>query len=148
MMSESETPTTLDQVNAVMVDVRNEAIVQSANAYLLGRKLVLASLGAAMLGIDTLQACAQRAIERGEIAEADTQRLASDLQQQAMAHVKAVEQARISLTETATTTIVDNLNGVLRVLRLSEIDFVVSVPPDQPSAEMPAKPGHAQDRAE
>ncbi|MCB0067097.1 MAG: hypothetical protein KDD77_08100, partial [Caldilineaceae bacterium] len=81
-----------------MIDVRNEAIVQSANVLLLAHKAVLVGLGATMLGVDNVQAFARRAVERGESAEAESQKLASDVQQQALARVRTADQTRIALT--------------------------------------------------
>ena len=59
------------RVDDALVDARNEAIVQGANLYLAGRRIVLVSAGLAMLGADEVQKLFQRAAERGEVMEQD-----------------------------------------------------------------------------
>ena len=83
-MSEQEVRTPMQQVDDAIVNVRNEAIVQTANLYLFGRQVMLTSVGMAALAIDAAQAIVQRAVERGEIMEADTHKLTTDLQQKAV----------------------------------------------------------------
>ncbi|MBK8048241.1 MAG: hypothetical protein IPK16_14640 [Anaerolineales bacterium] len=78
-----ESKSVRDQIDESVIAVRNEAIVQTANAYTLGRKLVLVSLGATMLVSDQVQALLQRALERGELVERDAGRKTQELQQKA-----------------------------------------------------------------
>ena len=60
-------------IDDTVVDVRNELIMQGTNAFLFGRQCVLIGLGLTFMAADRLQAFAQQAIERGEIAENDVQ---------------------------------------------------------------------------
>ena len=68
-----------DQAKEAMVDVRNELIVQSANLYLMVRKVLLASIGGVALTADEAGDVFTRLVERGEIAEADAQKIVTDL---------------------------------------------------------------------
>lgn len=63
-----------------LVDARNEAIVQGANLYILGRQVMLATIGLCVMGIETNQTLLQRAVERGEIVEADAQKRLQEIQ--------------------------------------------------------------------
>ena len=45
-----EKMTVQEQIKETVIDVRNEAIVQSANLYILARKVVLAGMGAVEIG--------------------------------------------------------------------------------------------------
>ena len=81
-MSE-DTKSMRQQIDEGVIAVRNEAIVQTANAYTFGRKFVLVSLGATMLVSDQVHALLQRALERGELVERDAGRKTQELQQKA-----------------------------------------------------------------
>ena len=70
------------QAKEAMVDVRNELIVQSANLYLMVRKVLLASIGGVALTADEMGELFTRLVERGEIAEADAQKIVTDLRTQ------------------------------------------------------------------
>ncbi len=140
-MSEEEATTPQQRINETIVDVRNEAIAQGATLYLLGRQLALMGVGLAFLGVDVAQAFAKRAVERGEIAEADTQKMVADLQQQARDHVKAANQARVEVTEKATASLFENANGVLRRLGVPEMKVTFPGTPEQPPEEKPAGAG-------
>ena len=61
------------QIDDTVIDMRNELIMQGTNAFLFGRQCVLIGLGLTFMAADQLQAFAQQAIERGEIAETDVQ---------------------------------------------------------------------------
>ena len=58
-----------DQAKDAVVDVRNEMIVQSANLYIMVRKVLLSSLGAVALTMDEANELLARMGERGEGAE-------------------------------------------------------------------------------
>lgn len=57
------------QIDDTVIDVRNELIMQGTNAFLFGRQCALIGLGLTFMAADQIQAFAQQAIERGEIAE-------------------------------------------------------------------------------
>ena len=67
-----------DQLRDVAVDVRNEVIVQSANLYLMARRVLLTSLGAVALSYDEGDEFLNKLAERGEVAEADLVNLVND----------------------------------------------------------------------
>lgn len=130
-MSEQEVRTPMQQVDEAIVNVRNEAIVQTANLYIFGRQVMLTSVGMAALAIDAAQAIVQRAVERGEIMEADTHKLTTDLQQKAADRAKAANEARVEKTEQVTAALLENANGILRRLGVPEMKVVF---PDKPEA--------------
>lgn len=121
MSEPEETRSALQQVSDALVDVRNEAIVQTANLYILGRKVVLVGIGMTFLGVDTAQAFVQRAVERGEIAEADAQKLVAGLRAQAGDQARAADQVRVDMTEAAIASLFESVNGILRTLKVREV---------------------------
>jgi poly(hydroxyalkanoate) granule-associated protein len=79
MAKSEEEKSIQDQMKETMVDVRNEAIVQTANLYLMARKTLLASLGAAALTFEQASAIVDQLAERGEVVEADLQKWANEV---------------------------------------------------------------------
>lgn len=71
-----------EQARETLIDVRNEMIVQSANLYLLVRKVLLSSLGAVALTMDEANEILTKLVERGEVVEADLQRMIDELRAQ------------------------------------------------------------------
>lgn len=67
-----------EQVRDKVIDVRNEAIVQTANLYLMARRALLASLGAAAMTIEEANSIVDKLAERGEMVEADIQHWVSE----------------------------------------------------------------------
>lgn len=61
------------QIDDTVIDMRNELIMQGTNAFLFGRQCVLIGLGLTFMAADQMQAFAQQAIERGELAQNDMQ---------------------------------------------------------------------------
>ena len=61
------------QIDDKVVDTRNEMIMQATNAFLLGRQVVLVSLGLTALGVEQSQALLQQAVKRGEVVACDAQ---------------------------------------------------------------------------
>lgn len=57
--------------------------MQGASLYLLARRVLLAGLGAVALSAEEAQAFVDKLVERGEIAEADAQRLIQDFRERA-----------------------------------------------------------------
>ncbi|MCB0060060.1 MAG: hypothetical protein M9936_25410 [Caldilinea sp.] len=139
-----ETRSPLQQAGDAMIDMRNEAIVQTANLYILGRKVVLAGVGVTFLGVDAAHAFVQQAIERGEIVEADGQKLASALRTQAMDRAKAADQARIDMIEAVTATLFESVNGILRALKVPEMKVTFREQPNQEGTEHPVNPTGAE----
>ncbi len=142
MSDPEEARSPFQQVGDALVDVRNEAIVQTANLYIFGRKVVLVGIGVTFLGADAAHAFVQHAIERGEIAEADGQKLISELRSHVTDQAKAADQARINMTEAATAALFESVNGILRTLKVPEMKVTfpepqgqeVTISPDDPAA--------------
>ena len=137
-MSEQETPSPQQWASETVINVRNEAIVQTANVYLFGRQVVLTGVGMTFLGVDAVLTFVRRAVDRGEIVEADAQKMTADLQQQAHDRVKAANQARVELTEKATAALFGNANGILKRLGVPEMKVAFPSKPAQASGETPA----------
>ena len=68
-MSEEQAPSLRKQIDDKVIDARNEIIVQATNAVLLGRQVVLVSLGLTVLGVEQIQALLQPAVARGEVLD-------------------------------------------------------------------------------
>ena len=88
-----EKTTMQEQIKETVIDVRNEAIVQSANLYLLARKVLLAGVGAVALTMEEAQEFVEKLVERGEIAETDAQKLMQELRKRARRGEKEVTKA-------------------------------------------------------
>lgn len=70
-MREESEKSLRQQIDDTVIDVRNELIMQGTNAFLFGRQCALIGLGLTFMAADQLQAFAQQAIERGEIAQSN-----------------------------------------------------------------------------
>ena len=112
-MPQEEKKTLHNQAKEVFVDVRNELIVQSANLYLVVRKALMASLGAVALTAEEANEFVNRLVERGEIAEADAQRLISDLRAQGRKQEEEASKAREELTRKAGMAIEGSVETIL-----------------------------------
>jgi hypothetical protein len=106
------------QVDELLINVRNEAIVQAANLYMLGRQALLTSIGLGALTIDVAQNLLQRAVERGEIAEADAQAVLQRMQDERLAKSGDGGAAGASLTDRAAVALADSTSAILKALHL------------------------------
>src|SRR5512137_135986 len=70
------------QIDDKVIDARNEIIVQATNAFLLGRQVVLVSLGLTVLGVEQTHALLQQAVKRGEVLESEAQQMLDDRRRQ------------------------------------------------------------------
>lgn len=84
------------QMDDTVIDVRNELIMQGANAFLFGRQCVLIGLGLTFMAADQLHAFAERAIERGEMAENDMQQRLGKLHHEVVDGTTAAVSTRLS----------------------------------------------------
>lgn len=112
-MAQEEKKTLQEQAKEVFVDVRNELIVQSANLYLLVRKALMASLGAVALTAEEANEFVNRLVERGEIAEADAQRLISELRAQGRKQEEEASRTRDELTRKAGMALEESVETIL-----------------------------------
>lgn len=107
-----------DQAKDAMIDVRNEMIVQSANLYLMVRKVLLASLGSVALTADEAGDLFTRLVERGEIAESDAQKIVSDLRSQGRKREEEASQAREDIAKKAGLALEDSVETILNRLNV------------------------------
>jgi len=107
-----------DQAKEAMVDVRNELIVQSANLYLMVRKVLLASIGSVALTADEAGDVFTRLVERGEIAEADAQKIVTDLRTQGRKREEEASKAREDITKKAGIALEDSVETILNRLNV------------------------------
>jgi poly(hydroxyalkanoate) granule-associated protein len=106
-----------DQMKEVAIDVRNEAIMQGASLYMLARRVLLAGLGAVALSMEEAQAFVDKLVERGEIAEADAQRLLQDFRERARKQEVQIQKAggegakqAENMIESQITTVLNRMN--------------------------------------
>ncbi len=111
-----------EQLDELLVNVRNEAIVQTANLYILARQALTAGIGLGALTIEAAQAFLQRAVERGEIAEADAEAVLARMREDGMAKANQDAASAASLTDRAAVALADSASTILRALRLHGTD--------------------------
>ena len=107
-----------DQAKEAVVDVRNELIVQSANLYLMVRKVLLASIGSVALTADEVGDVFTRLVERGEIAEADAQKIVTDLRTQGRKREEEASRVREDMTKKAGIALEDSVETILNRLNV------------------------------
>ncbi len=107
-----------DQAKDAVVDVRNEMIVQSANLYIMVRKVLLSSLGAGALAMDEANGLLARMVERGEVAESDLQKMISELRAQRERSEADAVKTRDDLTKKASNTLEDSVETILTRLNV------------------------------
>ena len=111
-----------EQLDELLINVRNEAIVQTANLYILGRQALLAGIGLGALTLEAAQALLQRAVERGEIAEADAEAMLARMREDGMAKADQEAASAAGLTDRAAVALADSVSTILRSLRLHGTD--------------------------
>ncbi len=102
-----------EQMKDAAIDVRNEAIMQGASLYLLARRVLLAGLGAVALSTEEAQAFVDKLVERGEIAEADAQRLIEDFRARLKKNEAQIQSAGEQGKRQAETVLEDQIGAVL-----------------------------------
>jgi polyhydroxyalkanoate synthesis regulator phasin len=107
-----------EQFDELLINVRNEAIVQAANLYVFGRQALLAGIGMGALTIEAAQSLVQRAVERGEIAETDAQAMLERMRQDGLGKASDAEARVPSLTDQAAVALADSASTILRALNL------------------------------
>jgi len=131
-------PDLREQFDEMLLNARNEMIVQAANAVMLGQQAMRLGLGAAAMGKDELSEIATRMIERGEIAEGDIQQNVDAVIERIRKRAENSDAAREEFTEKATVALKANVRTLLELLRLpggTTIDEVVSRMPDGPAPD-------------
>ena len=117
-MAEEEKKGIGDQAMDAVIDVRNELIVQSANLYLLVRRVLLSSLGAVALTVDEASDLMAKLVERGELAEADMNNIISDLRAQSAQREADAAKAREEIAKKAGSSLEDSVETILTRLNV------------------------------
>jgi poly(hydroxyalkanoate) granule-associated protein len=117
-MAKEEKKTISDQAKDAIVDVRNELIVQTANLYIMVRKVLLSSLGAIALTVDEANELLARLVERGEVAEADLQKMINELRAQRERSEAEAVKTRSELAKKASSTLEDSVETILTRLNV------------------------------
>jgi poly(hydroxyalkanoate) granule-associated protein len=95
------------------VDVSNEALVQSANLFLVARRVLLTSLGALAMTIDESADFVNKLVERGEVAESDLNRLVSEYVERSNEREEVAAIARRDTVDKATVALADSVEVIL-----------------------------------
>ncbi|MFN8491157.1 MAG: phasin family protein [Caldilineaceae bacterium] len=118
MAQRDEKKTLQDQMRDAAIDVRNEVIVQSANVYLMARKALLASLGAMAMTLEETNEFVDKLVERGEMAEADVQKLINDLRAHSNEREKVAGEARKNMVNKAGMALEESVEVILNRLNV------------------------------
>lgn len=102
-----------EQVLDRAVDVRNELIAQSANAFLMARRALLASLGVVALSLDEGNQFIDKLVERGEVAESDVYKLVNDLRAKNQLGEEKASENRKSIAAKASMALEDSVEQIL-----------------------------------
>ncbi|GIK74230.1 MAG: poly(hydroxyalkanoate) granule-associated protein [Chloroflexota bacterium] len=107
-----------EQAKDAVIDARNELIVQSANLYILVRKVLLSSLGAVALSMDEANEVLAKLVERGEVAEADLQKMLNELRARRERSEAEAVRAREELSRKASNTLEESVETILTRLNV------------------------------
>lgn len=99
--------------NNYTVDVRNELISQSANAFLMARRALLASLGVVAMSVEEGRDFIDKLIERGEVAESDIYKMVNDLRAQNKSSEEQGSENRKSIAAKASLALEDSVEQIL-----------------------------------
>ncbi|HAJ37808.1 MAG TPA: hypothetical protein DCL15_19235 [Chloroflexi bacterium] len=145
MADEQERPNPTEQLNELLINARNELIVQAANLVMAGQKAVHLGLGAAALTKDEVSELLTRMVERGEIAESDIQKNVDALVERVRARGESTDAELQEFAQKATVVLKENLRTILEQVKLpggQSLEGIVrqtlggfgSAPTDPPSA--------------
>lgn len=118
MAQRDEKKTLQDQMRDAAIDVRNEVIMQSANVYLMARKALMASLGAMAMTLEETNEFIDKLVERGEMAEADVQKLITDLRAHSNEREKVAGEARKTMVNKAGMALEESVEVILNRLNV------------------------------
>lgn len=127
MSEEQGRPNASEQLNELLINARNEMIVQAASLFMLGQKVVHLSLGAAALTKDEISELLTRMIERGEIAESDVQKNVNALVERVRARGESTDAELQEFAQKATVVLKENLRTILDQMKLPGGQSVESV---------------------
>ena len=107
-----------EQAKDAVIDARNELIVQSANLYILVRRALLSSLGAVALSVEEANEVLAKLVERGEVAEADLQKMLTELRAQRERSEAEAAKTRDDLSRKASNTLEESVETILTRLNV------------------------------
>lgn len=113
MAQANDNRTMQDQLRDVAVDVRNEAIVQSANLYLMARRVLLTSLGAVALTFEEGNDFANKLVERGEVAESDLTNMVEEFVRRSNEREATAMDSRKGAMDKAANALADSVEVIL-----------------------------------
>lgn len=113
MAQGNDKKTMQDQLRDVAIDVRNEAIVQSANLFLMARRVLLTSLGAVAMTLEEGNEFANRLVERGEVAESELSRMVEEFIQRSNTREATAMETRKSAMDKAAYALADSVEVIL-----------------------------------
>jgi len=113
MATQDEKKSVQDQMRDAAIDVRNEMIMQSANLYLMARKALLASLGAVAMTLEEANGFVDKLVDRGELAEADAQKLLAEWRMRSNEREKVVGEVRKSTAAKAGLALEESVEVIL-----------------------------------
>jgi polyhydroxyalkanoate synthesis regulator phasin len=116
MADEQERPNPAEQVNEMLINARNELIVQAANLFMVGQKAVHLGLGAAALTKDEVSELLTRMVERGEIAESDIQKNVDALVERVRTRGEATDAELQEFAQKATVVLKENVHTILATM--------------------------------
>ncbi len=118
MAEEQGRPNPAEQMNEMLINARNELIVQAANLFMIGQKAVHLGLGAAALTKDEVSELLTRMVERGEIAESDIQKNIDAVVERVRARGEATDAELQEFAQKANVVLKENLRTILEQMRL------------------------------
>ncbi len=113
MAQGNDKKTMQDQLRDMAVDVRNEAIVQSANLYLMARRVLLTSLGAVALTLEEGDDFVNKLVERGEVAETDLNRMVEEFVRRSNEREASALETRKGTMDKAAYALADSVEVIL-----------------------------------
>lgn len=101
------------QLRSTALDVSNEAVVQSANLFLIARRVLFTSLGALAMTIDESSDFVNKLVERGEVAESDLNRMVSEYMERSNEREEEAAEGRRTTVDKATVALADSVEVIL-----------------------------------
>lgn len=93
--------------------VRNEAIVQSANLYLMARRVLMTSLGAVAMTLEETNDFIERLVDRGEVAETELSRIVNEYVERSNEREYQAMEMRRATVDKAAVALADSVEVIL-----------------------------------
>ena len=109
-------------MDELLINVRNEAIVQTANLYILGRQALLAGIGLGALTLEAAQAYRSVPSSAVRSLKPIPRLMLARFREEGMAKASEAETGASSLTDRAAVALADSTSTILRALHLHSTD--------------------------